>query len=270
MVSPYSTGGGGPYFEAKVVAYYLVATLAESPARAVPGLKVMQVLTQRAAFGEPLDDVIVNGILENGCSTKLCLQVKSTLTFTENDKEWVAVLGQAWANFTSETFDTTRDRLGVAISSYNARADKYYQSVIGWAVHSPSGRDFAQRIMQKDFSHQDQRKFVTTTQKILSDHAGTNVDENTLWCFLCVFRILHFDFNIEDASRDMAGALERLRHCLPLEHRNLAHAVWTHLIAEASNIAPDGGGVSRKIWSLPFRMQTCHRGLVPRFGVISK
>lgn len=43
MASPYSTGGGGVHFEAKVVAYYLAATLAEAPARAVPGLHVTEV-----------------------------------------------------------------------------------------------------------------------------------------------------------------------------------------------------------------------------------
>ena len=59
MASPYSTGGGGVHFESWVVAYYLAATLAEAPARSVPGLHVTQVLAQRAAFGEPLDDVIV-------------------------------------------------------------------------------------------------------------------------------------------------------------------------------------------------------------------
>lgn len=246
MASPYSTGGGGTHFEAQVVAYYLAATLAEAPARAVPGLHVTQVLTQRAAFGEPLDDVIAIGILEDGRPTKLSLQVKSTLTFTEKDKEWVAVLGQAWATFKSDTFDASKDRLGVAISSYNARADKYYQSVLSWAAHSPSGQNFAQRITRKDFSHDDQRTFVAATQKILSNHAGTTVDEDALWRFLCVFRILHFDFNAEDASRDAAGALERIRHCLPLEQRGQAAAIWTHLIAEAGEITPTGGGASRE------------------------
>jgi hypothetical protein len=203
------------------------------------------VLTQRAAFGEPLDDVIVSGISEDGRPTKLSLQVKSTLTFTEKDEEWVAVLSQAWSTFTSGTFDAARDRLGVAISSYNARADKYYQSVLTWAAHSPSGKDFVLRITRKDFSHQDQRTFVARTQKILSDHAGTTVDDDTLWRFLCVFRILHFDFETEDASRDAAGAQDRIRHCLPPEQRGQAAAIWAHLITEAGAITPVGGGATR-------------------------
>ncbi|MBV5328212.1 MAG: hypothetical protein JZU65_11340 [Chlorobium sp.] len=250
MASPDSTGGGGTHFEARVVAYYLAATLAQAPARAVPGLQVTQVLTQRAAFGEPLDDVIVTGILEDGHPTKLSLQVKSTLTFTENDAEWVSVLGQAWTTFISDEFDAARDRLGVAISSYNARADRYYQSVLSWAVHSPSGQNFIQRITRRDFSHKDQRAFVDATRKILTSYAGTPIDEEALWRFLCVFRILHFDFDTDEVSRDTAGAQDRIRNCMPIEQRDKAAAIWTHLIAEAGKITPTGGGASRESLAL--------------------
>jgi hypothetical protein len=57
--------------------------------------------------------------------------------------------------------------------------------------------------------------------------------------------ILHFDFDTEDASRDAAGALDRICHCLPLEQRGQAAAIWTHLIAEVGEITPAGGGASR-------------------------
>ena len=246
MASPYSTGGGGTHFEARVVAYYFAATIAQTPARAVAGLHVTQVLTQRAAFDEPLDDVIVNGILEDGSPTKLSLQVKSTLTFTEKDTEWIAVLAQAWTTYSSGAFDVAHDRIGVAISSYNTRTDKYYQSVLSWAVHSPNGQNFIQRITRKDFSHKDQRTFVETTRKILAGHSCTPIDDDTLWRFLCVFRILHFDFDNEDSSRDTSGAQYRIRHCLPIEHRDQTAAIWTHLIAEAGKITPVGGGASRE------------------------
>ena len=265
MASPYSTGGGGTHFEARVVAYYLAATLTEAPARAMPGLHATQVLTQRAAFGEPLDDVIVNGISTDGRPSKLSLQVKSTLTFTESDEEWVAVLRQAWATFTSGTFDPTLERVAVAISSYNARADKYYQSVLNWASHSPTGDNFVQRITRKDFSHKDQRAFVAMTRKILSSHAGKTVDDDALWRFFKVFRILHFDFDNGDASRDAAGALDRICHCLPLDQRGQAAAIWTHLIAEAGEITPAGGGASRPTLVASLRNAGLPSGIGPTF-----
>ena len=64
MASPYSSGGGGSKFEDRVVAYYLTALLSETRARGVPGKHVVKALTQRAAFGKPLDDLIITGLLD--------------------------------------------------------------------------------------------------------------------------------------------------------------------------------------------------------------
>jgi hypothetical protein len=116
MASPYSTGGGGTHFEARVVAYYLAAILGESPARGVPGQYAVQALTQRAAFDDPLDDIIVTGLLDNGQRGKLRLQIKSDLSFTPSDADWVAVLHQAWDTYEG-SFDANVDRLGVAINT---------------------------------------------------------------------------------------------------------------------------------------------------------
>lgn len=245
MASPDSTGGGGTHFEARVIAYYLAATLAECPARALPGIYARQVTTQRAAFGEPLDDVVVMGLAQDGRTTKLSLQAKSSLTFTENDAEWVAVLTQAWATFTASAFDGNLHRLGVAISSYSARTDKYYRSVLTWAAHSPDAANFFQRISRKNFSHKDQRAFVETTRKILDGLAGQPLDEETAWRFLRSFHILHFDFDVGDASRDVEGAIDRLRHALEPEARERAHAVWSHLVDKTGELTPVGGGASR-------------------------
>ncbi|WP_409019839.1 hypothetical protein [Brevundimonas vesicularis] len=110
MASPYSTGGGGTHFKARVAASYLAATFAEAPARGVPGLFVIEVLTQRAAFGDPLDDLVISGQLADGTRSKLHLQVKNELAFTENDSAWVSTLQQAWDTFNG-VFDDTKDRL---------------------------------------------------------------------------------------------------------------------------------------------------------------
>ena len=92
MSSPYSTGGGGTQFETRVIAYYAAAVLAESLARALPGLHATEVLTPRADLGEPLDDVIVSGVTEDGRTAKLSVQAKSSLRFTEADSEWCSPL----------------------------------------------------------------------------------------------------------------------------------------------------------------------------------
>ena len=244
MTSPYSTSGGGIYFEARVVAYYLAAILGESPARGVPGQYAVQALTQRAEFGDPLDDIIVTGLLENGKRGKLHLQIKSDLSFTPSDTNWVTVLHQAWDTY-ENSFDADIDRLGIAINTYSARADKHYQTVLKWAAHSVSGEHFIERINKKDFSHKDKRVFVDNIRSILESYAPDRITDDAIWTILRSFVILHFDFELKESSRDAESVLDRLRSYLPDAQRQKAVAIWDHLIVKAGELTPVGGGATR-------------------------
>jgi len=179
MASPYSTGGGGAHFESRVVAYYLAAILSESPARGILGRYAVQALTQRAAFDEPLDDIIVTGPLDDGRQSKLHLQIKSDLSFTDKDSEWVSVLQQSWDTFKGQ-FDSDRDRLGAAIGTYSARADKHYQAVLKWAAYSVSGKHFIDRIRKEDYSHKTKSEFVETVRTVLESYSSQPVDDELI------------------------------------------------------------------------------------------
>ena len=64
MASPYATGGGGTHFEARVTASCIAAVLCEGAVRGLPGEFAREVQTQRAAFGDPLDDLVLRGVLQ--------------------------------------------------------------------------------------------------------------------------------------------------------------------------------------------------------------
>ncbi|ATQ43385.1 hypothetical protein CSW64_13675 [Caulobacter mirabilis] len=230
----------------------------------MPGLFVAEILTQRAAFGDPLDDVVVSGQLADGSRSKLHLQIKSELTFTENDEEWVSVLKQGWETF-SGTFDDLRDRLGVAISTYSARADKHYRAVLNWAVHSPDGPNFVLRTTQKDFSHKDKQAFVESVRAILASHSGGEVDDDTLWRFLRCFEIIHFDFAAEDGSRDLEATRDRLRGYLADADKDRAADLWTYLVTNAGSLIPVGGGATRATLLDRFRSENLPTGVPGRF-----
>lgn len=262
MASPYSSGGGGSKFEDRVVAYYLTAILSETRARGVPGKYVVKAFTQRAAFGEPLDDLIITGVLDDGEEAKLHLQIKSSLRFTENDAEWTTIVQKSWDTFKSPSTSDS-DRLGVAVSDYHAKVDKHYQAVLNWAEDSVDGKNFLERIEKKDFSHEDKRTFVKTIRQILESHISETVSDNDLWRFLRSFVILHFDFSLRDKSRDAEGVLERLRNYLPDNQTQEANALWEHLIVKAGEIISTGGGATRE--TLTSKLQSA--GLPPGTSV---
>ena len=245
MASPYSTGGGGTHFEARVVASCVAAVLCEGSIGGLPGEFATAVLTQRAAFDDPLDDVIIKGFLADGRETRLDLQIKNKLTFTENDEEWVDTLQRAWDTFSKEKFDPALHRVGVGIGTYNARVDLHYQSVLKWASDSTDGKHFRERIEKGDFSHKDKQAFVGTVRKILTQHAGWQLGDDEIWRFLASFVIIHFDFQTGESSRDAASVIDRLKGILSAANRGQASRMWDHLVAKAGELIPVGGGATR-------------------------
>ena len=244
MTGPYASGGGGTHLEARVAAACLAAILCEGSVRGLTGEFATRVRSQRASFGDPLDDLIIDGVRSDGHSTQLHLQVKNKLTFTENDAEWVGILKRAWATFSKDGFDPTLHRIGVGIGTYNARADQHYQSVLNWAEHSTDAQNFFERIEQGDYSHQDKRSFVASTKAALETHAKRPLNADDLWRFLKAFVIVHYDFQSAGSSRDAANVIDRLKGVLAPEHRDQTRRIWDHLVAKAGEMIPAGGGAT--------------------------
>jgi hypothetical protein len=246
MSNPYAAGGGGTQFETRVVASALVAVLCEAPFRGLPGEFATEVSTQRAAFDEPLDDIVVQGVREDGRATKLSLQIKNKITFTEGGEEWADVLQRAWDTVSKDTFDPVLHRVGVGIGTYTARADQHYQAVLNWAEHSPDAKNFRERVTARDYSHKDKKAFVETIEKILFAHTGRNVTDEELWKLLKAFVIIHFDFQSEERSRDALNVVDRLSITLATDARSFAPRIWDHLINKAGMLIPVGGGATRQ------------------------
>ena len=245
MPSPYSTGGGGTHFEARVAASCLAAVLCEASVRGLPGDFATMVQTQRAAFGGPLDDVSVTGVHQDGCATQIDLQIKNKLTFTEDNEECADVLKRAWDTFAKVGFDPVVHRIGVGIGTYNARVDQHYQSVLTWATYSTDGQHFRERIEKGDYSHKDKQAFVGSVRTVIAWHLGRNLTDDELWRFLAAFVIIHFDFQSGENSRDAANVVDRLKGLLTPENRSQAARIWEHLVAKAGELIPAGGGATR-------------------------
>ena len=233
--------------------------------RGLPGDFATVVQSQRASFDEPLDDIIIKGVRQNGRETQLDIQIKNQLTFTQNDPEWVDVLKQAWDTFAKGTFDPTLHRIGVGIGTYSARADQHYQSVLSWATYSTDGRDFRERIEKGDYSHKDKQTFVDTVRAILTVHVGRKPTDDEVWRFLSSFVIIHFDFQSGDASRDTAGVIDRLKGLVAPANRGLAAGIWDYLVKKAGELIPAGGGASRATLAQQLSRDGFSLGSAPSF-----
>jgi hypothetical protein len=79
MASPYASGGGGTHLEGRVAASCLAAILCEASIRGLTGEYATKARTQRGAFGDPLDDLIIDGVRSDGRGTALHLQIWQAL-----------------------------------------------------------------------------------------------------------------------------------------------------------------------------------------------
>lgn len=244
MANPFSSGGGGTHFEARVVAFCLAVTACEAAFRGLRAECVSRVSTQRADFGDHLDDVILRGPRLDGTEASLHLQAKKTLTFTKSDDEWKSVVVAAWRSASGSDYDLSKDRLGVVIGTYSSQADKHYQSVLTWAAESADAANFVERIEKRDYSHEAKRAFVANVRDIVTEHLQRPATDEEVWHLLRGFVILHFDFQ-NQGSRDEVLAIELLSRIVNSNRVEAARG-WDHLIAKAGSMIPAGGGATRE------------------------
>ncbi|MFY0527350.1 hypothetical protein ACN28I_30795 [Archangium gephyra] len=116
------TGGGGFTYEDSVVAYYLAALLREEAAMGGNGV-VVKVAVQQAAQGEPMDDLVVDTKWQNE-PARLSLQVKSSLTISDSDTDFKAVISESLATRSKPDFRVGKDQYGfIADSVATGRLD---------------------------------------------------------------------------------------------------------------------------------------------------
>lgn len=112
--SPELTGGEGFTFESTAAAFYLTELLAESYAPGIDDRSVVRVSVQQRAFGEPLDDVIVDFEDAAKNPARLSLQVKRSLTISgaKTNTDFRDIIRDSWATLRKPDFASTSTAMG--------------------------------------------------------------------------------------------------------------------------------------------------------------
>ncbi|ESZ61981.1 hypothetical protein [Mesorhizobium sp. L103C131B0] len=237
----YVTGGGGTHLEPRIASHYLSALIAEAGARGLLGI-VTAVKTQQSEIDAPLDDLVVEGRLPDGTTTRLDLQITTALAFTEGDDKWVDTVRRGWATFRRTGFNTATDRIGVAVSQTTTKLERSIHPLLARARHAADASQYRKRLEAKKGSSPDQRDFQRTLDTLIRAEEPAATDADIL-AFLKALTIIHFDLDQEEASRDRLGAIDQLAPVVggAVEARR----AWSTLVAMASRVIPSGGGVDR-------------------------
>lgn len=197
--NPFSTGGGGNTFEVHVQAMFLILMLSGG---FVPGIRawpISRIMLQGRYQGYRTDDLIVFvNELGSKRQSKLLVQVKHTIAFTENDATLEKVLHAAWLDFLSpDHFDPDRDAIALITGPLNSDDIAHTRQLLEFARSANDASDFITKVTLARYSHQTKRKKLKAFRGQLKKAKGEDLTDEELWRFLKVFHILGCDLDFE-------------------------------------------------------------------------
>lgn len=244
--SPELAGGEGFTFEGDVVAFYLVALLAEAYAPGVDDRTVIRVSVQQRDFGEPLDDVIVDFEDTAKNPARLSLQVKRTLTISKADTntDFRDIIRDCWHTLAKSDFRHGTDRYGTAVGTVSTTKERALKTLCDWARESLTTVHFDARFDQEGNASKDLKAVKNDVVSVLNDVNGklcTNVEVHR---FLAHFVLIQFDL-LREGATDPPDAINRIRDCLATDDVGKAPLVWSRVVQLARASAGKSGQFDR-------------------------
>jgi hypothetical protein len=207
VASPFSTGGGGQFFEAKVQASFLLHLLIGGRVPCLPSGTVRFVRFQGKQTGYATDDVIVQILSDHGQPHRLLAQVKHHTAITKSDPDFRAALKSAWADFNKpDVFTQGRDVIALVTGPQPDRAIQHVRTLLDWARTSATAAEFVAKVNTAQFSSDEKRNYLKILREMLTEIAGDAITDESLWLFLKHFHLLSYDFDTQ-GSKDEASVL---------------------------------------------------------------
>jgi len=245
--SPEATGGSGYTFEDGVVAIYLGALLGEESAPGIPDRIIVCVAVQQAAFGEPLDDLIVDGKAADGTDARLSLQIKRAITISSasTNTDFREIVMRSWATLDKVGFREGIDRVGAATGTIADAKRRACTEVCEWARDSLNAETFFQRFQTPGVAGNSRQDILQVFQTILATHLDRTEVDSGVYRLLKHFMIVKFDILHEGATHE-AIAVERLRSHLHSSDSHRASDLWNRLHVVAREAAGRSSVFDRK------------------------
>jgi len=239
------TGGAGFTFEDRIAAQYLTALLCEVGAAGVSNRIVTRVATQQEAFGEPLDDLVIDFRGADDIEARLSLQVKRSLVVSAapTNADFRSIIYQAWATVNKPNFRDEIDRCGgatdfVAVGKYRALID------LGEAARaSETLAHFDRRFAKGGNASAAVKTVKKDIEALLGEGAGRKVTSAELHRFLRHFVLIEFDY-LHESATDPSVAISALASVIHPAQAELAPLVWDRLCA----LAREGAGRSAEFF----------------------
>ena len=244
LSNPFSTGGGGAHFEARVQASFVALMLTGGFAPCLPCWPIKKVKFQGKVLGFDTDDLIVFVASEDGQQErKLLGQIKHSIGITENDTTFGEVIQAAWNVFSNDrVFSHNRDAFALITGPLSATDIGAVRPLLERARCSESCSEFFMNTELANFASNEQRgKLKAFRAQLLQANGGQEVPDQTVFDFLKHFHLLGYDLDIE------AGVTLSLLHSLIGQNSQAsAQALWAMLVDEVQSANKNAGTLTKE------------------------
>ncbi|MGO5065562.1 MULTISPECIES: hypothetical protein [unclassified Clostridium] len=250
--NPFSTGGGGVNFETKVQATFALFMLAEKFVPCLPNYPIEKIKLQGKYDGFDTDDCIVYvKNRETDKSSKLLIQIKHSISITENDPVFREVIQAAWNDFENQQlFNEDTDEIALVTAVLSKTDIKNVRPLFDWACFSENETEFLKKVNSNKFSSSEKKKKLKAFRKNLDSAKGQAVTDKELWRFMKKFHLLAYDLD-SDSSIVSTMIQSFISQCVGEEENN----IWEKVISIVQSCNQNAGTIKR----LNFPCEICDK-----------
>ena len=244
--NPFSTGGGGAFFENLVGAYYVSQLLCDKLTYGhLEAGTVNEIAFQNRWTGLDVDDIIIYGsakiISEKpkiNIRPKLILQIKNRLNFRSSDTKFTNVIKECWQTFNHSSFNLRYDLIGILLGIINSKVKNHFIKLLEWARTSDSSTEFFSKVNVPNYASQEMRDYVDMIKEILP-----KANEDNLWKFLKHLKVLELDLTSSN-SKSYLDSIENLRSVVINQDHKKGIALFSYILERCAYYNKNGGRIS--------------------------
>lgn len=242
LSNPFSTGGGGPHFEAHVQASFVALMLTGGHAPCLPCWPIAEIKLQGKIDGYDTDDLIV--FVENADNKerrRLLGQVKHSIAITRGSALFGEVMQTAWNDFNnSNVFAKGKDIIALITGPLSATDGHNVQWLLRQARHTKNVDEFLRHVQQAKFSPpKSNEKLQVIQHHLKTANGGKEVSGDELYNFLNHFYLLSYDL-----GNELGVVLSLLHSHISQFQRQYPQWVWSRVVDIVQTWNQDAGTVT--------------------------
>lgn len=242
LSNPFSTGGGGPHFEAHVQASFVALMLTGGHAPCLPCWPIKEIKLQGKIDGYDTDDLIV--FVENPDNMerrRLLGNIKSSIAITQESSRFSAVIQAAWNDFNNpEVFTKGKDVIALITGPISATDAHNVQWLLNQARHTKNVDEFFLNQRRAYFSPPKSTEKLDVIQHHLKiANSGKEVSKDELYDFLNHFHLLGYDL-----GNEVGVVLSLLHSHISQFQQQYPQWVWSRVVDIVQTWNQDAGTIT--------------------------